>query len=125
MSCLDYYPTFIELAGVTDYEGEMDGNSLVPLFKEDTKQLNERPLFWHLASICRHGTCSVIRKNDYKLIQYLADGKLELYNLVNDPLEADNLAKKEPELLQAMLDELVQWRKDNDVPLPPNAVMEF
>ncbi|WP_083631142.1 sulfatase [Labilibacter marinus] len=125
VSCLDYYPTFIDLAGVKDYEGPMDGNSMVPLFNKDNELFKSRPLFWHLASICRHGTCSVIRKNDYKLIQYLEDGKLELYNLVQDPQESFNLADKEKSITQQMLNELVQWRKTNNVPLPPNSILKL
>lgn len=125
ISCLDYYPTFIDLAGVSNYDGVMDGHSLILLFKEDTEMFNERPLFWHLASVCRHGTCSVIRKGNFKLIQFLADGKLELYDLVNDPLEANNLAEQKPTVCKNMLEELTAWRKDNSVPLPPNSCLEF
>ena len=32
---MDYFPTFLELAGVTGYKGTLDGSSLVPLFKDD------------------------------------------------------------------------------------------
>lgn len=122
---LDYFPTFLEMAGIDNYEGIMDGNSLVPLFSRDTELFEERPLFWHIASINRHGTCSVIRKNHYKLIQYLADGSLELYDLEKDPGETHNLTTERPDLTKALLNELVEWRKDNNVPLPPNAIMDY
>lgn len=78
-----------------------------------------------MASQWKHGTCSVIRKNNYKLIQFLADGKLELYNLKEDPSESKNLAEEDKDLANNMLNELVQWRKQNKVPLPPNSVLEF
>ncbi|MDB4323529.1 sulfatase-like hydrolase/transferase [Akkermansiaceae bacterium] len=113
---LDFFPTFLALAGITDFKGTLDGDSLLPLLKG--QPFKERPLFWHLASTYKNSPCSVIRKGDWKLIQFLKDGKLELYNLREDLKESDNLATKNPAQAKALLTELVQWRKDNKVPLP-------
>ncbi|WP_298488169.1 sulfatase [uncultured Maribacter sp.] len=124
VSCLDFFPTYLDVSGINDYEGTLDGNSIAPLFQEDTSDLNARPLFWHIASQWKHGTCSVIRKGDYKLIQFLATGKVELYNLVKDPKEASNLAGQEEEVTKNMLDELLAWRGENEVPLPPNSPLD-
>ncbi|WP_373942539.1 sulfatase-like hydrolase/transferase [Polaribacter sejongensis] len=125
VSGLDVFPTLMNLANITDFKGTLDGNSITDLFSSDDKKLSERPLFWHLASRFKHGTCSVIRKGDYKLIQFLADGKLELYNLKTDPKESKNLSNIEVETTESLLKELVSWRKDNKVPLPPNSILEF
>ncbi len=51
-----------------------------------------------------------MRRNDYKLIQYLADGKVELYNLREAPKESKNLAKAMPEMTDQLLTQLSQWR---------------
>ncbi|MEQ6118665.1 sulfatase [Reichenbachiella sp. MALMAid0571] len=120
----DYFPTFMDLAGI-DYKGVLDGKSFTSLLGDrvDTELL-ERPLFWHIASQYKHGTCSVIRKGNYKLIQFLADGKIELYNLVDDPVESINLSETELEVKKALLNELVTWRQKNNVPLPPNSILE-
>ncbi|WP_276168160.1 sulfatase [Zobellia alginiliquefaciens] len=120
ISVLDFFPTLMDAAQI-DYKGQLDGNSLTPLFQKDNTFFRERPLFWHLASQYKNGTCSVIRKGDYKLIQFLADGKLELYNLKSDPMESNNVVKSEPKTTQKLLKELVTWRTKNDVPLPPNS----
>lgn len=120
ISVMDYFPTMMDVARI-NYKGQLDGNSLTSLFLEDENSFKERPLFWHLASQYKHGTCSVIRKGDYKLIQFLADGKLELYNLKSDPLEANNLAETQTKTAQKLLKELVTWRIKNKVPLPPNS----
>lgn len=125
VSGLDVFPTLIDVAQIEDFEGKLDGSSLAPLFRNDTQILNERPLFWHLASQYKHGTCSVIRKGNYKLIQFLADGSLELFNLKEDQKESHNLANELPEITENLLGELVEWRKANNVALPPNAVMDF
>ena len=76
---LDYFPTFLDLAGITDFESTLDGRSIVPLLKEQA--IAERSLFWHLPSTYKNPPSSIIRKGDYKLIQFLKNGKLELYNL--------------------------------------------
>ena len=123
-SVLDYFPTFIDVAGIKNYQGQLDGNSLMPLFKSDAKKLADRPIFWHLASQYKHGTCSAIRQGRYKIIQFLADGKVELYDLKSDPLESKNLAQSQPKIAKDLLDELVTWRKTNAVPLPPNSVVK-
>lgn len=120
---LDYFPTFLDLAGVADFEGTLDGNSLLPLLQG--KPLKKRPLFWHLASTYKNPPCSVIRKGDWKLIQFLKDGKTELYNLRADLKESDNLAEKNPKLSKALLDELTQWRRTNKIPLPPNTSLDY
>ncbi|QRM89492.1 MULTISPECIES: sulfatase [Lacinutrix] len=126
VTALDIFPTLMDLSKTEDYDSsELDGASIIPLFKSDDKSLNERPLFWHLASRYKHGTCSVIRKGDYKLIQFLTDGKLELYNLKNDASESKNLSEMELGKSKVLLSELVAWRKANNVPLPPNSVLEF
>ena len=116
---LDYFPTFLELAGITDYNETLDGNSLVPLMKGQS--LQERSLFWHVASQYKNPPCSIIRKGDWKLIQFLNSAKVELYNTKEDLKESYNLALERAELTEAMLDELTAWRETNDVPLPPNS----
>ncbi|QBG46764.1 sulfatase [Verrucomicrobia bacterium S94] len=120
--CVDYFPTFMDLAGI-HYTGTLDGESIVPLFRRDDPSLAARPLFWHLASEFRNPTSSIIRKNDMKLVQFLATGEVELYNLKTDPKEEHNIAANNPELTEQLLRELKAWRKTNNVPLPPNAVV--
>lgn len=120
---LDYFPTFLELAKVKNYKGVLDGESLVPLLKGEI--LEERPLFWHLASAYKNPPCSIIRKGEWKLIQFLNDGKVELYNLKNDMAESENLVERKKEKADELLDELVSWRKKNKVPLPPASILEY
>lgn len=124
VSLLDYFPTFLDVAGIRNYKGTLDGNSMTDLFKKDSKTFTDRPLFWQLSSQYKHGTCSAIRYKEYKLIQFLADGKLELYNLERDPKEEHNLASQEPEVVHQLLTKLVNWRTKNHIPLPSNAVVK-
>lgn len=116
ISGLDYFPTFLELAGISDYTGVLDGQSLVPHYLN--KSSEERPLFWHIASQYKNPPCSIIRKGKWKLIQFLNDGKVELYDLENDLAETENLAEVQPPVADMLLKELTEWRKENNVPLP-------
>ncbi|MDZ8117635.1 sulfatase [Pontiella agarivorans] len=123
VSGLDLFPTFMDVAGIDYTDPNLDGDSITGLFNDEPKNLRNRPLFWHLASEFRNPTCSIIRKNDMKLIQFLATGDLELYDLKADPKEEHNLASEKPEIAARLLKELKAWRKANHVPLPPNAVV--
>lgn len=123
ISGMDYFPTFLELAHVSDYNGILDGESLVPLLKNET--FEERPLFWHIASTYKNPPCSVIRKGDWKLIQFLNDGTIELYNLRKDLKEANNVAADNTEVTSQLLNELISWRTQNKVPFPPASILAF
>ncbi len=120
---LDFFPTFLELAGISGYTETLDGASLIPLM--GGRALNERALFWHLASTYKNPPCSIIRKGDWKLIQFLKEGNVELYNLRTDLKESRDLAAENPEKTRALLKELSAWRKANNVPLPPSSLLDF
>ncbi|WP_245986263.1 sulfatase [Marinoscillum furvescens] len=122
ISGLDYFPTFLELAGISDYTGVLDGQSLVPHYLN--KSSEERPLYWHIGSRYKNPPCSIIRKRKWKLIQFLNDGKVELYDLEKDLAERENLVDDKPEIASRLLMELTKWRKENNVPLPQASLLE-
>ena len=123
ISGLDYFPTFMDLANINDYKGILDGKSLLPIYKK--KKFEERPLFWHIASTYKNPPSSIIRKGKWKLIQFLNDGNIELYNLEEDLAETKNLASENTELTKGLVNELTSWRKKNKVPLPPASFLKF
>ena len=70
------------------------------------------PIFWHYPHYGNQGgtpACAV-RDGRYKLIEYLEDGALELYDLVNDPSEMQNLAQDLPAVRDALHARLAAWR---------------
>lgn len=112
--CIDYFPTFMELAGIADYRGQLDGVSLVPLLKGEKLERSEA-LYWHLPS---GDACTVMRKGKWKLIQYHVKNKVELYDLENDPVESQNLFESQTEKAIQLIKEMTEWRRLNKVPLP-------
>jgi hypothetical protein len=60
----------------------------------------------------------VIQSGDWKLLEFLEDGRLELYNLSDDIGESNNLAKTMPEKTRELHDRLIAWRQDVKAPMP-------
>lgn len=120
----DYFPTLLEIAGVSDnYSGILDGRSILPL--TEGKTLPERPLFWHIAAAAKQPALSAMREGDWKVIQYLVSGEVELYNLANDPKEEENLYAAEPKIAKALIEKLERWREKNHAPLPPASNLRY
>ncbi|MEO0446610.1 MAG: sulfatase/phosphatase domain-containing protein, partial [Verrucomicrobiota bacterium] len=130
---VDFFPTFCELASSALPEGQpVDGISLLPYLKGEVDELPQRSLFWHFPAylqsysikneqrdvLFRSRPCSIIRKGPWKLHEYFEDGALELYHLEDDIGEKTNLAQSQPELAQALRDELETWRKTIKAPVP-------
>lgn len=115
----DLFPTLLELAGVSAPSGPpIDGRSLVPLLQG--RALDRGPLFWHYPHYSNQGgpPAGALRDGDWKLVEWYEDGRLELYNLRQDPGEHDDLAAREPARARALQARLAAWRKDVGAIMP-------
>lgn len=96
VSGTDFYPTILELAGLPlRPEEHQDGLSLVPLL--DGESLPPRPLVWHYPHYGNQGgePAAAMRLGDWKLIHCYEDGRDELYNLADDPVEKADVSTVE------------------------------
>ncbi len=121
VSSVDFYPTFLELAGVKPEANQViDGNSLVNIITNGEENYN-RPIFWHYP-VYHHGVpASVIRKGDFKLIENLVDESLELYDLKKDISETTNLVESNAEKASELYKLLKDWQIDVKAEFPvPN-----
>jgi arylsulfatase A-like enzyme len=87
-----------------------------------------RPIFWHYPHYGNQGGTpgSSVRIDDYKLIEFFEDNRLELYNLRHDLGEQINLAKDEPQQLRLMHQVLVEWREKVQAKIPkPNSIWQI
>lgn len=120
----DIYPTLLEVAALPPMPSQhIDGLSLKPLLSQAGK-LNERSLIWHFPNYIGVGhpnasrPVSVIRRGEWKLHEFLEDGKLELYHLADDVGESDNVADDHPEVVSRLQRELAAWRDEASVQMP-------
>ena len=123
ISC-DLYPTILELLGLPDEPFQcLDGISLAAELKGASSP-PPRPLFWHYPHYNQHpqsAPVSVIREGNWKLIESLESGDLELYDLENDLGESRNLAAEKPELAAELRKKLAAWKQEvRAEPMTPN-----
>ncbi|MEM1246264.1 MAG: sulfatase [Acidobacteriota bacterium] len=93
---VDLYPTLLDLAGLPAPEHSLEGTSFVPLFK-DPERAWKSAVFSESRREGFHGRSYRDRRYRYTEWSPLpgAEGELqlELYDLQNDPLEYENLAR--------------------------------
>ncbi len=122
VSGIDFFPTILQLANVTTQPKQViDGVSLVPLLKGGS--ITPRPLFWHYPHYGNQGgePSSIIREGDWKLIHYWEDGRNEVYSLVADIGEKNDLATSEPKRTASLWAELQTWLTETGAKIPqPN-----
>ena len=142
---VDYLPTFAELAGAPLPTAQpVDGRSIAPLLRGESGGLANRAIYWHyplyLAGsgynlvVPVHGTdkmywratpCSVIRKGDWKLLQFFEDNSVKLFNIAEDMSETTDLARTHPEKAKELLDLLTAWRAETGAPVPTELNPDF
>ena len=116
----DFYPTWLEAAGLPPMPAQhCDGESLVPLLTRRAP-LARDALFWHYPHYGNQGGTpgSSVRQGNYKLIEFFEDGRLELYNLSDDPGEKRNLALADATRARAMHAILLDWQKKVAAKIP-------
>ena len=125
---VDIFPTFLELGSAPKPRQVLDGESLVKLFRDPAAKLQRDAIYQHFPGYLGSGPglwrttpVSLIQVGDWKLMEYLEDGKLELYNLRDDIGESKNLAQTMPDKAKELHARLVAWRKEVNAPMPtPN-----
>ena len=123
---VDVLPTFAAISGAALPAGQtLDGESLLPLIRDPRARLARDAFFQHFPGYLGAGPgqwrttpVSLIHAGDWKLMEFLEDGRLELYNLREDIGESRNLAQELPEKARALHARLVAWRTSMKAPMP-------
>lgn len=120
----DLLPTFADLAG---YKGKLpssvDGYSLSTLLKNAGRGRIDRgahPLVFHLPHKLGAGLGrphSAIREGDWKLIRFMDNGQIMLFNLAEDIGEANDLAQKSPSKARELEQHLMAYLKASNAQL--------
>ena len=112
----DYAPTFLDIAGVP-IPGDMQGRSIVPLLR------GEKPSDWRQSMYYRyyhdpghHNTRAHygVRTATHKLIHYWKKDAWEMFDLVKDPTEQNNIYDKPQSavVLASLKSELARLRRE-------------
>lgn len=110
--CMDFFPTIGELAGVAG-DTAVDGLSLVPLLRHPAASLGREALCFHYPHYYpATSPVSAVRAGDWKLLEYFEGGRVELYQLHDDPSEQRNLASAEPGRAAELHRRLQRWREE-------------
>lgn len=115
----DFFPTILSIANIPSEKNMViDGVNLVPLFTGNHIDRNE--IFWHYPHYHASGWTpgAAIRKGDWKLIEFYETGIVELYNLIEDISEKNNLALKYPEKVTALRQRLYELQASMDASKP-------
>ncbi|MEO0474574.1 MAG: sulfatase [Planctomycetota bacterium] len=113
----DFYPTFLDLAGVEIPEAvqaKLEGGSITKVLsgQADNVDRQREGLIFHFPHYQTQVTPhSAIRVGDYKLLKSHQTGKVKLFNLEADLREKNDLSKSQPDLareLEAKLDAALQ-----------------
>ncbi len=121
VSLMDLMPTLMEIVGLEPGKtvGPLDGVSLKQSWIQDNAsvQPKERAFFWHFPHYTNQGSrpAAATRVGNWKLIEYLEDGAIELYDLEKDRSERTNIAREFSEKAKTMAESLHQWQNKTGV----------
>jgi len=120
VTSMDYYPTILDLAGFPlKEEQHMDGQSFAEYLVQPEKEY-DRTLVWHFPHY--HGSTwrpgSAIRHNQWKLIEFYEEEKVELYNLEKDLSEQEDVSKLYPEKTKFLKEKMHEYLKERGARYP-------
>ncbi len=104
----DIFLTLIDIAGLNpnSINAVNDGVSLAPVFNNQEPPRREKPMGF------RVNAGRAWLDNDWKLVRNYTsdeDDPFELYNVVGDPSESNNLIEQRPDIAERMMQELMTW----------------
>lgn len=124
----DVMPTVLELLGIKK-KLKFDGRSLIPLWKGGDREAEPEMYITEATWMRKHGW----RTPEWKLIEALEPDihfkpETELYNLIKDPLELNNVAEKEPDVVMMLKNRMERhikkreraWKTQNPMDIAAN-----
>ena len=121
----DILPTICDILDIKELDERGEGGSLLPALHQTgnvTRPRNELYFHWPHYQHQKHSKPdSTIIDGDYKLHYFWESGEVQLFNLVDDLAESNNLAETYPEKADEMRTKLKQYLREIQAQLPtPN-----
>ncbi|MDG1804653.1 sulfatase-like hydrolase/transferase [Flavicella sp.] len=115
---MDIIPTLLDLSIEKKVKG-IDGKSFKSVL-EGKETWEDRTVFWRSIKARPHSTgdgkTEVVRSGDYKLLYFKDTDTVELYNVVKDEGELNDLASAEPQKKKELMELLKAWKKEYLIP---------
>lgn len=103
---MDLYPTVLSYINAPAKPDEhLDGVDITPVLTGNGT-IDDRPFYWHYPHYDETIPYSSALIDEWKVIRYPDDGKVELYNLKDDPTENVDLAAANSDRTQSMVKQL-------------------
>jgi N-acetylgalactosamine-6-sulfatase len=108
ISGIDWLPTLCAIVGIKIHAADYDGEDVSAAWFGEQPHVRSKPLFWKTSS---PGSESFIREGAWKLRQpnRKNDGEIELYDILNDPAESENLAAQHPAITAKLSEKAKAW----------------
>ena len=122
VTSVDFFPTFLEIAGVAPPRAvTLDGVSFLPALRGEPRPRG--PIFWHYPHYSNQGgrPGGAVLDGGWKLIEHYEDGRVELFDVREDPGETRDLAASMPARAAELRGMLRSWRDAVGAQMPvPN-----
>jgi len=126
ISAVDLLPTFCELADVELPLSYLpDGHSQVSVLLGDKSSVREKPLFWKFESPWPaqdskpdHWVSYAVMNHTWKLVTNRDSSYFELYDIVSDPYEKQDIKNENPLIVRQLLGKITSFKKS--LPLKPS-----
>ena len=115
ISAVDFLPTLCALAGIRlPRVLALDGENVSAAFEGQAK-IRTKPLMWEwrfriLGHVINRSPMLAIRDGKWKLLMNPDRSRLELYDLLADPSELNNLAEGHPTVIKHLSERLLAWK---------------
>ncbi|QDT00968.1 sulfatase-like hydrolase/transferase [Adhaeretor mobilis] len=113
VTSLDIGATSLALAGGNVKQTSLHGSDITSYMTGQSADAPHDVIYWHVGR-SPQDLSGVMRDGDYKMLA--KRGRVELFNIKDDPSESTDLAKAQPQRAKRML---VQWNEWNGSNAPP------
>jgi len=112
---IDVFPTILDLCEISNAENTT-GESFAPFLRGEEQNLKEREFTFSETGALHgpypspeHSNVFCIKSPNYKLMYLKDPNKWELYDLVNDPKELENISNTGLEIEDILKEKLLEW----------------